>query len=109
VVSGEQHQFLFFQDRSGTSATPSWGGGGAFLLAGTMYFHSCNASGTGVGCGAAGTYWNNQFSMNGNSASGTYVLGEIVTDNLTLGGTSGIAMDLNPNVAYPILKATLIQ
>jgi hypothetical protein len=109
AASGEQHQFLFFQDRSGTSATPNWGGGGQFLLAGTMYFHSCNASGTGVGCGAAGTYWNDQFAMNGNSASGTYVLGEIVTDNLALGGTSGIAMDLNPNVAYPILKATLIQ
>jgi hypothetical protein len=108
-VIGEQRQFLFFQDRSAENVNPSWGGGGQFLLAGTMYFHSCNASGTGVNCGAVGTYWNDTFTMNGNSGSGTYVLGEIVTDNLILGGTSGITMDLNPNSAYPILKATLIQ
>jgi Putative Flp pilus-assembly TadE/G-like len=109
AASGEQHQFLFFQDRSGTSVNPQWGGGGQFLLAGTMYFRSCNSSGTGVNCGAVGTYWNDIFTLQGNSGSGTYVLGEIVTDNLSLGGTSGITMDLNPNVAYPILKATLIQ
>jgi len=109
VPPGEQRQFLFFQDRSATNVNPNWGGGGQFLLAGTMYFHSCNASGTGVNCGAAGTYWHDMFKMTGNSGSGTYVLGEIVTDNLILGGTSGITMDLNPNSTYPILKATLIQ
>lgn len=106
---GEQHGFVFFQDRSGLSIQPSWGGGGQFLLAGTMYFHSCNSSGTGVGCGAPGTYYNDVFSLSGNSGSGTYVLGSIVTDNLTLGGTSGITMDLNPNVTYNILKASLLQ
>jgi len=109
AASGEQHQFLFFQDRSGTSLNPAWGGDGKFLLAGTMYFRSCNSSGTGVNCGAVGTYWNDIFTMKGNSGSGTYVLGEIVTDNLSLKGNSGIIMDLNPNIAYPTLKATLIQ
>jgi putative Flp pilus-assembly TadE/G-like protein len=106
---GIQHNFLFFQDRSAQSVQPSWGGGGQFLLAGTMYFHSCNAAGTGVGCGAAGTYYNDNFSLNGNSGSGTYVLGNIVTDNLILGGTSGITMDLNPNPAYNVLKASLLR
>jgi hypothetical protein len=42
------------------------------------------------------------------SGSTTYVLGNIVADNLTLGGTSGISMDLNPTVAFSILKATLL-
>jgi hypothetical protein len=74
-----------------------------------MYFHSCNSTGTGVGCGAPGTYYNDVFSLSGNSGSGTYVLGSIVTDNLTLGGTSGITMDLNPNATYNILKASLLQ
>jgi hypothetical protein len=106
---GLQRGFLFFQDRSARNVQPSWGGGGQFLLAGTMYFHSCNAAGTGVGCGAAGTYYNDVFSLSGNSGSGTYVLGSIVTDNLTLGGTSGITMDLNPNVTYSTLKASLLQ
>jgi len=47
--------------------------------------------------------------MEGNSGSGTYVLGDIVVDNLTLGGTSGITMDLNPAQAAGILKATLLR
>ena len=106
---GIQRGFLFFQDRSGTSIQPSWGGGGQFLLAGTMYFHSCNSTGTGTGCGAPPTYYNDIFSMLGNSGSGTYVLGDIVADNLTLGGTSGITMDLNPTPSFNILKASLLQ
>jgi hypothetical protein len=112
---GEQRGFLFFQDRSARGVLPSWGGGGQFLLAGTMYFHSCNSSGTGVGCSppsvpaTASDYYQDIFSLSGNSGAGTYVLGEIVTDNLTLGGTSGINMDLNPSTAYNVLKASLYQ
>ena len=106
---GEQRWFLFFQDRSAQGVQPQWGGGGQFLLAGSMYFHSCNASGTGVGCGSAPTYYDEAFSLSGNSGAGTYVLGEIVTDNLSLGGTSGINMDLNPTSAFNILKASLYQ
>lgn len=106
---GLQRGIVFFQDRSAQSVNPNWGGGGQFLLAGTMYFHSCNASGTGVNCGSAPTFYNNIFTMQGNSGSNTYVLGDIVVDNLALGGTSGITMDLNPNVAFNILKASLYQ
>jgi hypothetical protein len=109
VPPGEQRGFLFFQDRSARDVNPSWGGGGQFLLAGTMYFHSCNASGTGEGCGSPPTYFNDIFQMQGNSGSGTYVLGNIVADNLTLGGTSGITMDLNPTSSYNQLKATLLR
>ena len=106
---GVQRGFLFFQDRSTLSATQSWGGGGSFLLAGTMYFHSCNASGTGTGCGAAGTYYNDSFSLAGGSGSSTYLLGDIIADNVTLGGNSGITMDLNTTTAFSILKASLFQ
>jgi putative Flp pilus-assembly TadE/G-like protein len=109
---GIQRGFVFFQDRSGTSISPKWGGGGQFLLAGTMYFHSCNADGTGVNCvipPSTPRYYNDIFKLLGNSGSGTYVLGSIVTDNLTLGGTSGITMDLNPTKYFTTLKATLLQ
>jgi Flp pilus assembly protein TadG len=106
---GVQRGFVFFQDHSARDVNPSWGGGGQFLLAGTMYFHSCNASGTGTACGTAPTYYNDIFTMQGNSGSNTYVLGQIVADNLALGGTSGITMDLNPNVAFSLLKASLFQ
>jgi hypothetical protein len=112
---GEQRWFLFFQDRSAKGVQPDWGGGGQFLLAGTMYFHSCNSSGSGVSCSpppipaTSASYYQDIFSLSGNSGAGTYVLGEIVADNLTLGGTSGINMDLNPTTAFSILKASLYQ
>ena len=107
--NGIQRGFVFFQDRSATAVKAKWGGGGQFLLAGTMYFHSCNATGTGIGCGATPTYFSDILTMEGNSGSGTYVLGDIVVDNLTLGGTSGITMDLNPAQSSGILKATLLR
>lgn len=106
---GVQRGMLFFLDRSVTNANPTWGGGGTFLLAGDMYFHSCNASGTGENCGAAGTYYTDNFTLQGNSGSTTYVLGDIITDNLQLGGTSGIVMDLNPSKAFDLLKASLLR
>jgi hypothetical protein len=106
---GVQRGILLFQDRASLSANPSWGGGGSFLLAGTMYFHSCNASGTGSPCGAAGTYYNDIFTLQGGSGSTTYVLGDIVADNIALGGNSAITMDLNPTKAFTILKASLLQ
>lgn len=98
---------LFFQDRSAVNAQPSWGGGGQFLLAGNMYFHHCNASGTGTSC--VSTAYDDVFTLQGNSGSGTFVLGDIITDKLILGGTSGIAMNLNPAASYAILKVTLLQ
>ncbi len=106
---GIQRGILLFQDRASLSANPSWGGGGSFLLAGTMYFHSCNAAGTGVNCGAAGTYYNDIFTLQGGSGSTTYVLGDIIADNIALGGNSAITMNLNPTKAFSILKATLLQ
>jgi len=107
--NGQYRGMLFFQDRSATSVNPNWGGGGQFLLAGTMYFHSCNSDGSGTApCGLASAY-SDTFGLSGNSGSGTYVLGEIVTDILQLGGTSGINMNLNPNATYSVLKVELLQ
>lgn len=112
--SGEQRGMLLFQDRSDTTLNsqvtgPSWGGAGSFLLAGTMYFHACNATGTGEDCGAPPTYWSDDFTLQGSSGSATWVLGDIVVDNLVLGGSSAITMDLNSTAAFYILKATLLQ
>jgi hypothetical protein len=107
--NGQYRGMLFFQDRSATSVNPGWGGGGQFLLAGTMYFHSCNSDGSGTApCGLASAY-SDTFNLSGNSGSGTYVLGEIVTDILQLGGTSGINMTLNPNASFSVLKVELLQ
>src|SRR5438445_6225352 len=75
-AGGMQRSFLFFQDRAATGVNPNWGGGGQFLLAGTMYFHSCNSSGTGVNCKTATPYYSDKLTLQGNSGSGTYVVGD---------------------------------
>jgi Flp pilus assembly protein TadG len=108
---GEQRGFLFFQDRAVNASTnPNWGGGGQFLLSGTMYFHQCVTSGsdTGTGC-STGSAYNDVLNLGGGSGSGTYVLGQIVTDQAVLGGNSTLTMDLNPTTVYSILKASIFQ
>jgi len=99
---------LFFQNRA-TNGAGSWSGGGAFLLAGTLYFHQCNASGTGVGCGDPPTDYNASFDFGGNSCSSTYVIGMIVTDQLLQHGTPCIKMVLDPYNLQRILRATLVR
>ena len=47
--------------------------------------------------------------MTGNSGGSAYILGEIITDNLNLGGGGTIYMDLNPSSALNVLKAALYQ
>jgi len=106
--SGNYRGMLFFQDRS-SGAGGGWGGGGGFLLAGSIYFHQCNASGTGTGCGAPPTDYQASFGFQGSSGSTSYVLGEIITDKLSGGGTPSIFMALNANITYNILKASIFQ
>jgi hypothetical protein len=36
-------------------------------------------------------------------------MGDVVTDELNFGGTSGVEMDLNPAALYYVLKASLLQ
>jgi Flp pilus assembly protein TadG len=106
---GTQRGFLFFQDRSNTGMDQKWSGGGSFLLAGTMYFHSCNSTGTGTGCGAPPTYYSDTFELGGGSGASTYMLGDIVADNVLLGGNANITMDLNTTTAFSVLKASIFQ
>jgi len=108
---GEQRGFLFFQNRAKNANTnPKWQGGGQFLLSGTMYFHQCVTSGsdTGTGCSTASAF-NDIVSLSGNAGSGTYILGQIVADQIHLGGTAGLTMDLNPTSVFSILKASIFQ
>lgn len=99
--SGQNRGFLFFQNRS-VSASPSWGGGGQFLLSGFLYFHS---STTGDTCGTNTTC----LTLAGNSGAGAFTLGNIVADKISLGGSSGIKMILNPASTFQVLKPQLIR
>jgi hypothetical protein len=105
---GQYRGMLLFADRS-SSVGGGWGGGGGFLLAGSIYFHQCNALGTGTSCGAPPADYQENFGLQGNSGSSSYLLGEIVADQLSGGGTPSIYMVLNPNAAYNILKASIFQ
>jgi len=79
----------------------------------------CNAARTGTSCSAtvctrigsctAGSSFGSNFKLQGSSGSASYVLGQIVTDTLSMGGTPTINMALNPNSAYSTLKASLLQ
>lgn len=92
--------FLFFQNRA-TSAQPSWGGGGQFLSSGFLYFHS----GSGATCGTGTTC----LTLQGGSGAQSYTLGNIVVDELSLGGNPQINMILNPTATFQVLKPTLLE
>jgi hypothetical protein len=92
--------FLFFQNRA-TSASPSWGGGGQFLSSGFLYFHS----GSGGTCGTDTSC----LTLQGGSGAHSYALGNIVVDELSLGGNPEINMILNPAATFAVLRATLLE
>jgi hypothetical protein len=90
--------FLFFQR---TAASPSWGGGGQFLSSGFIYFHS----GSGSTCGSSTSC----LTLQGGSSSQSFTLGDIVVDELSMGGNPQINMILNPTATFQVLKPTLLQ
>jgi hypothetical protein len=97
---GKNRGFLFFQNRT-TAANPSWGGGGQFLLAGFMYFHS----GNGTSCGTNTTC----LTMNGGSGAGAFTLGNVVVDKLAMTGNSTLNMILDPAVTFQILRPQMLR
>jgi hypothetical protein len=105
---GEQRGILFFQNRS-KGAAADFSGGGQFLLSGAMYLHQCVTGGsdTGLNCNTTSAF-NTTVNLGGNSGAGT-IVGQIVVDKMSLGGTSGITMDLNPTGSFGIMKATLLR
>jgi hypothetical protein len=110
-TAGKIRGLIFFQDRANTDAQGQAGmqGGGGLVISGNMYFHNCNAAGTGIGCSAPPTGYNAFFNLQGSPGSTAYVLGNITTDELVMGGGGTIAMSLNPNAIYNIYKATLLR
>jgi hypothetical protein len=110
-TSGTIRGLIFFQNRANADpkGQAEMHGGGGLILSGNMYFHNCNASGTGTGCSAPLTGYNAFFNLQGSPGSTSYVLGNITTDELVMGGGGTVAMSLNPNAVYNILKASLLE
>lgn len=110
-TAGTVRGLIFFDDRANadTNGQPSLQGGGQMVLAGNMYFHNCNSSGTGTNCIPPPGGFNAFYQLQGNPNGTTYVLGNITADELILAGNGSIAMALNPNAIYYVLRASLLQ
>lgn len=110
-TAGTIRGIIFFQDRANADVKgqPSMQGGGGLVLTGSLYFHNCNSAGSGTNCSNPATGYNAFLQLQGTPGSGTYVLGNITADSFVLSGNGAVAMSLNPNATYNILKASLIQ
>ena len=107
---GPNRGLLFFQDRSntGSNASATLNGGGGLLLVGTMYFHNCPNS-VATGCAAPPTDYQALVTLQGNSGTNTQVVGDIIADQLSLGGNSTISMQLSPYSSLMFLRTALLQ
>lgn len=85
---------LIFQDHS-NSTSPGLIGTGSMTFSGSLYFHS--------------TGYNTQMSFGGGGSGGSYVLGEVVADQLTLTANGVLHMYLNPAPTFLLAKAGLFQ
>src|SRR5207244_8022018 len=101
-----------------TAKQPSWVCGVTAAILGSMYFHYCNSDDnkptntppiTGLGSKCNPSAFTDSLSFQGNAGATSYVVGNIVVDQLDASGTPAIYMDLNPNALYYVLKATLLQ
>lgn len=92
--AGGTRGLLIFNAHSNKS-TPGIGANGQLLFSGTLYFHSKDNQAN----------WN----INANGGSSTYLVGNIVTDELTLSGNGTILLSLNPAASVDILKVAMLQ
>jgi hypothetical protein len=69
-----------------------------------MYFHS-DSSAAKTACGTQTTC----MSLQGSSGASAFTLGNIVTDEISLGGSTSINMILNPAATFQILRPQLLR
>lgn len=93
--SGKNRGFLFFQRRS-TTASPTLGANGSFTFSGFIYVHNSSAFG-------------DTLTMGGGNAGSSFALGNIVADQISLGGNSTLTMILNPTFTVPVIRPTLLE
>lgn len=85
---------LIFQGHGNTS-TPSLTGSGALSFAGALYFHSDSYA--------------DVLSLSGGSTSGTFILGEIIADQVRLTGSGVIKLALNPAASMDVSKVAIFE
>jgi len=85
---------LAFQDH-GNTTQPSFTGSGALAFAGALYFHSSGYS--------------DVLNLSGGASTGTYILGEIITDQVNLSGSGAIKLALDPAASIPESKVGVFE
>jgi len=85
---------LIFQDHSNISI-PALIGSGSIVFSGVLYFHSF-------------TYLD-LLSVSGGASTGTYVLGQIVADQVSLSGSGIIRLALSPSAVTPLPKVAIFN
>jgi hypothetical protein len=119
---------VFYQDRTAITAyMPTFGGGRAFTIVGSMYFHNCNSSGTGTNCSSSAYVDNVGFGGIGAGMGGTdntvggctytqstatvcsTVFGTVVADQLSVQGAYSLYVDLNPQTTLTTQKISLLR
>jgi hypothetical protein len=85
---------LFFQDHADTTQA-QFTGSGSLSFSGAMYFHSSSYS--------------DLLNINGGSSTGSFVIGQIVTDEVSLTGSGAINLALNPTPSTELLKVGMLQ
>lgn len=85
---------LAFQDHSNTTL-PSVSGSGNLAFSGAMYFHSSGYS--------------DVLTLAGNGSSGTFILGEIIADQLTINGNGVVNLALNAAATTSVSKVAILQ
>jgi hypothetical protein len=85
---------LIFQDHGNTS-TPTFSGSGALAFSGAIYLHS--------------TTYADVLNLNGGASSGTFILGEIIADQVNLSGSGLIKLALNPAATTSLSKVSIFN
>jgi hypothetical protein len=85
---------LMYQDHADT-VQPQMGGSGSLSFSGALYFHS--------------SPYSDVLSISGGSSSGSFIVGQIVSDEINLSGSGAINLALNPLPSTDMLKVALLQ
>ncbi len=85
---------LIYQAHNNTTK-PQMSGSGNLSFSGALYFHS--------------TSYTDSLNISGAASSGTFILGQIVTDQVNLSGSGAINLALNPAPSAELLKVGMLQ
>jgi hypothetical protein len=95
TLSGAGTRSLLLFNAHTNNVTPTLTGNGQLLFSGVFYFHATDNSAS--------------LTLGGNGGSSTTLVGEIVTDKLSIGGNGTVKMSLNAGPTTNILKVGILQ